>query len=80
MTEAAGAGHQQTQWPGQRAAIGQLDDRGDQLGRDPLGHAVLRSRSFEEWLKVEDPKDEAMLISLLDRLYVIGVLVVPALR
>ena len=43
-----------------------------------LGHAVLRSRSFEEWLKVEDPKDEAMLISLLDRLYVIGVLVVAS--
>ena len=39
---------------------------------------MLRSRRFEEWLQVEDPKDEAMLISLLDRLFIIGVLVVVA--
>tara|TARA_B100002051_G_scaffold30865_1_gene23947 strand:+ start:553 stop:1635 length:1083 start_codon:yes stop_codon:yes gene_type:complete len=40
-----------------------------------LGHTLLRSRSFEEWLQVEDPKDEAMLISLLDRLFTIAVVV-----
>ena len=40
-----------------------------------LGHAFLRSRAFQEWLKIEDPKDEAMLISLLDRLFTIAVIV-----
>ena len=40
-----------------------------------LGHTVLRSRRFEDWLQVEDPKDEAMLISLLDRLFTIAVVV-----
>jgi len=43
-----------------------------------LGHAFLRSHWFEEWLKIEDPKDEAMLISLLDRLLTIAIVVVMA--
>ena len=45
---------------------------------DRLGHAFFRSRTFEEWLKIEDPKDEAMLISLLDRLFTIAVIVAIA--
>ena len=40
-----------------------------------LGHAFFRSQTFKEWLTIKDPKDEAMLISLLDRLFSIGVLV-----
>ena len=43
-----------------------------------LGHTFLRSYWFEEWLKIEDPKDEAMLISLLDRLFTIAIVVVMA--
>ena len=43
-----------------------------------LGHAFLRSYWFEEWLKIEDPKDEAMLISLLDRLFTIAIVVIMA--
>ena len=45
---------------------------------DRLGHTFFRSRSFEEWLTIEDPKDEAMLISLLDRLFTIAVIVAVA--
>ncbi len=43
-----------------------------------LGHGLLRSPWFEEWLKIEDPKDEAMLISLLDRLFTIAIIVMMA--
>ncbi|MEB3240692.1 MAG: mechanosensitive ion channel family protein [Synechococcus sp.] len=40
-----------------------------------LGKTVLHSQRFSTWLTLEDPKDEAMLISLLDRLFVIAVIV-----
>jgi MscS family membrane protein len=43
-----------------------------------FGHSFFRSKSFEEWLKIEDPKDEAMLISLLDRLFTIAVIIVTS--
>ena len=45
---------------------------------DRLGHAFFRSRTFENWLELDDPKDEAMLISLLDRLFTIAVIVAIA--
>ena len=45
---------------------------------DRLGHAFFRSRTFENWLELDDPKDEAMLISLLDRLFTIAAIVAVA--
>lgn len=43
-----------------------------------LGQTVLRSKRFRKWLKFEDPKDEAMLITLLDRIYTIGMIVITS--
>ena len=45
---------------------------------DRLGHAFFRSRTFENWLELDDPKDEAMHISLLDRLFTITAIVAVA--
>ncbi len=41
-----------------------------------LGQTVLRSNRFKTWLRLDDPKDEAMLITLLDRVYTIVVIVI----
>ena len=43
-----------------------------------VGKTVLRSKRFSTWLTLDDPKDEAMLISLLDRLFTIAVIVLGA--
>lgn len=41
-----------------------------------LGRALLlQSNRIQLWLKVEDPRDEAMLTTLLDRVFTIGVIV-----
>ena len=43
-----------------------------------LGHAVMKTRRFERWLQMEDPKDLSMAISFLGRIYTILILVIGA--
>ena len=39
-----------------------------------VGHAFISSGQMRRWLQMQDPKDQAMLINLLGRLYTILVL------
>ena len=43
-----------------------------------LGHAVMKTRRFERWLQMDDPKDLSMAISFLGRIYTILILVIGA--
>jgi len=41
-----------------------------------LGHALMQTQRFARWLQMEDPKDRAMAISFLERIYTILILVI----
>ena len=41
-----------------------------------VGQVVFRSKRFENWLQIEDPKDEIMLIRLLERLFTILIIII----
>ena len=43
-----------------------------------LGHPIMKTRRFERWLQMDDPKDRAMAISFLGRIYTILILVIGA--
>lgn len=43
-----------------------------------VGQMLLRTEHVQRWLGVEDPRDRAMITSLLDRLLCIGVVVITA--
>ncbi len=43
-----------------------------------LGHAVMETRRFERWLQMDDPKDRAMAISFIGRIFTILILVIGA--
>ena len=45
---------------------------------DRLGHAVMQTRRFERWLQMDDPKDRAMAISFIGRIFTILILVIGA--
>ena len=40
-----------------------------------VGNVVFRSKRFENWLQIEDPKDEIMLIRLLERIFTILIII-----
>ena len=43
-----------------------------------LGHTIMKTRRFERWLQMDDPKDLSMAISFLGRIYTILILVIGA--
>jgi MscS family membrane protein len=43
-----------------------------------LGHTVMETKRFERWLQLDDPKDRAMAISFIGRIYTILILVIGA--
>ena len=43
-----------------------------------LGHTIMKTRHFERWLQMDDPKDLSMAISFLGRIYTILILVIGA--
>ena len=43
-----------------------------------LGNAVMETRRFERWLHMDDPKDRAMAISFIGRIFTILILVIGA--